>query len=100
MATSSSEKIIVNHFLKRCEVCGTFRGEVTLAGEERPVRVACRCTEGRCPRCRRPLVTMPFSSSYDELDGKVWHQPHFGASCALCGPLFMAHFSDFHIDGH
>lgn len=97
MAKSTSRKIVVHQFLRRCDACGTFRGEVTLEGEERPVRVVCRCSEGRCPRCRRPLVTMPFSNSFDDVDGKVWHQPQFGASCALCGPLFMAHQSDFHI---
>ena len=83
------------HRLERCESCGTFRGEALLAGKDQPVRIVCSCSNGRCPRCRRPLVATPFMRTYDDVKGHEWHAPAFSASCAMCGPLFMAHFSDF-----
>jgi hypothetical protein len=84
--------------LERCETCGTFRGELLLKDREQPVRVACACSNGRCPRCRRALVTMPFMRSYDDMNGHEWHAPAFSAACALCGPVFLAHYTDFNIN--
>lgn len=84
--------------IERCEACGTFRGEILFKDREQPVRVACACSSGRCPRCKRNLVTMPFMRTYDEVGGHEWHAPAFSAACALCGPVFLAHYSDFNIN--
>ena len=89
MAHASLKKMEVKSRLQSCKQCGAFRGEIFAHGQERVVRVACRCSEGRCPRCRRKLITTPFSQSGDDISGRVWHAPHLGAHCANCGPLYL-----------
>lgn len=84
----------LNGFLQSCQSCGAFRGEIAVPGQERTVRVSCRCFQGRCPKCRRALTAMPFNASGDEIAGKVWHAPHIGAHCSACGPLFLAEHED------
>lgn len=87
MGFPDAAKIGMDHFLKRCGSCGAFRGEVAMQGQERLMRILCRCEGGKCPRCRRPLVQTPRSRAYSETGGTVWHQPMIETSCRNCGIL-------------
>lgn len=89
MAFASLKKMEFESFLRRCAGCGQLRGEIVAPGSDAPVRVPCRCLDGRCPRCRGRLTAVPFTVSADDIDGMIWHRPHLGARCASCGPLFL-----------
>jgi hypothetical protein len=89
MAQATSKKMELQSALRSCRHCGAFRGEIVMPGQERALKVSCRCLDGHCPRCKRRLVTTPFSRSCDDVEGRVWHAPHLGAHCPNCGPLFL-----------
>ncbi len=90
MGYADPDKILTDQFLRRCPTCGALRGEIALDGSESPAHLACRCESGHCPRCRRPLLSTPFSHSYDEIEGKTWHASQIGTRCPSCGPLHFA----------
>jgi len=81
-------KIHLQRFLRACPACGDSKGFVHLPGQDRSVRVACRCESGKCPQCRRPLVLAPDPALSDDQGGVTVEAGWIRARCAACGPYF------------
>jgi hypothetical protein len=89
MGQASRAKIEIRRFLKDCGTCGTAKGYLHLPGQERSVRVACRCESGKCPRCGRQLIIAPSPIVADDMGGRNWEAGLIRARCAACGPMFV-----------
>lgn len=81
-------KIHLQRFLRDCQACGAPKGFVHLPGQDRSVRVSCRCEGGRCPRCRRPMVLAPAPPLADDQGDMSLDSGWIRAKCAECGPYF------------
>ena len=85
-------KIHLQRFLRDCQACGVPKGFVHMPGQDRTVRVPCRCETGRCPQCQRPLVMAPAPAVEDDLGGISLDEGWIRARCASCGPYY-AHWN-------
>jgi hypothetical protein len=83
-------KIEVQRFLKDCKACGMAKGYLHLPGQDRSVRVSCRCDGPSCPRCGRVLMIAPSPIVSDDAGGAGWDAGAVRARCAACGPMFAA----------
>ena len=88
MGHAMNAKIHVQRFLRDCQACGAPKGFVHLPGQDRSVRVSCRCETGRCPRCQRPLVMAPAPALDDDHGGTSLDAGWIRARCAQCGPYY------------
>ena len=92
MGHAMNAKMDLHRSLRECRTCGGRKGFVHLAGQDRPVKVSCRCESGRCPRCSRPLVLAPSPALPDDLGGMGHDAGMLRVQCAACGPTF-AHWN-------
>lgn len=88
MHRDSAAKIEIQRFLKVCRACGMTKGYLHLAGQDRAVRVPCRCDTAQCPNCGRQLMIAPVAKVADDLGGSAWQDGLLRARCASCGPLY------------
>lgn len=81
-------KIVVHRFLKDCRTCGMAKGYLHLPGQDRSVRVSCRCEAAECPRCGRRLLIAPVPIVADDAGSGSREAGLVRARCAACGPIF------------
>ena len=89
MGQAMNAKMDIQRFLRDCQTCGAQKGFVHLPGQDRSVRVSCRCETGRCPQCQRPLVMAPAPALDDDHGGTSLDLGWIRARCANCGPLYV-----------
>ena len=92
MGHALNAKMDIQRFLRVCQACGSPKGFVHMPGQDRSVRVSCRCDSGRCPRCRRPMVLAPDPSLSDDQGGISIVAGWIRARCADCG-TYYAHWN-------
>lgn len=88
MGHASGAKIDVRRFLKDCPTCGATKGYLNLPGQDRSVRVACRCETAQCPRCGRQLLIAPVPTVAHDAGGSSWEAGLIRARCSSCGPMY------------
>ncbi|HTK60110.1 MAG TPA: hypothetical protein VL283_02795 [Candidatus Baltobacteraceae bacterium] len=88
MGHALNAKIDIQRFLRDCPACGAPKGFVHLPGQDRSVRVTCRCETGRCPQCQRPLVMAPAPALEEDHGGVNLDTGWIRARCATCGPYY------------
>ena len=88
MADIPEAKIEIQRFLRDCGTCGAAKGYLHLPGQDRSVRVACRCEAAECPRCGRSLFITPSPMLANDTGGGSWESGLLRARCATCGPLY------------
>lgn len=87
MGHASGAKIEIRRFLRDCRACGSAKGFLHLPGQDRAVRVACRCDAAQCPHCGRQLLIAPSPLVANDLGGSNWEAGLIRARCASCGPM-------------
>jgi len=90
MGHASGAKIDIRRFLKDCGTCGAVKGYLHLPGQDRSVKVTCRCESAQCPRCGRQLIIVPSPRVADDAGGSSWQSGLLRARCASCGPMYAA----------
>ena len=90
MGQASSAKIVVSRFLKDCRACGHAKGYLHLPGQDRTVKVACRCDGAKCPRCGRQVLIAPVQIVTDDVGRMNWEMGLVRARCAKCGPMYAS----------
>lgn len=88
MRQDPAAKIEIQRFLKACRVCGMTKGYLHLAGQDRAVKVPCRCDTVQCPNCGRQLLIAPVPMIAEDVGGGDWQTGLLRARCASCGPLY------------
>lgn len=68
--------------LKKCEVCGEYKGFLAKKGEK--IGATCICDGIICNKCKVTKMRRPVSNVYDEDTDEFWHTPWFLHVCKSC----------------
>jgi ribosomal protein S14 len=68
--------------LKKCKVCGEYKGFITKKGEI--IGATCICDGILCTTCKVTKMRRPVSNVYYEDTDEFWHTPWFLHTCSKC----------------